>query len=72
MKNNLLNEYVNRLFIDESKIDMAVWKHLGLDNSEDSSNTNVTMCPYDGIWDAVNEAANNGSRIWVEMIYIIT
>ena len=59
------------MFIDESKIDKAISKHLGLDNSEDASNTNLTVSPYGGIWDAVNEAANNGNRIWVKMIDII-
>jgi len=53
------------LFINESKIDKAISKHLGLDNSEDASNKNVTVSSYEGIWDAVNEAANNGSRIWL-------
>ncbi|KAK2558538.1 Xaa-Pro aminopeptidase 1 [Acropora cervicornis] len=56
------------LFINESKIDKAISKHLGLDNSEDASNKNVTVSSYEGIWDAVNEAANNGSRIWTRLI----
>lgn len=53
------------LFIDVSKIDKAVSKQLGLDSANDNSETKVTVCPYEGIWDAVNEAASNGSRIWV-------
>ena len=53
------------LFIDVSKIDKAVSKHLGLDSSNDISETKVTVCPYEGIQDAVTEAANNGARIWV-------
>ena len=53
------------LFIDVSKIDKAVSKHLGLDSANDNSETKVTVCPYEGICDAVNEAAANGARIWV-------
>ena len=53
------------LFIDVSKIDKAVSKHLELDSANDNSETKVTVCPYDGIWDAVNETAGNGARIWV-------
>ena len=55
----------DRLFIDASKIDKAVSKHLGLDSSDDFSYTKVTVCPYEGIWAAVNETAKSGSRIWV-------
>ncbi|XP_068708734.1 xaa-Pro aminopeptidase 1-like [Montipora foliosa] len=53
------------LFIDASKIDKAVFKHLGLDSSDGFSNTKVTVCPYEGIWAAVNETAKSGSRIWL-------
>ncbi|KAL9982844.1 hypothetical protein ACROYT_G004953 [Oculina patagonica] len=53
------------LFIDVAKLDKAVSNHLGLDSANDNSETKVTVRPYEGIWDAVNEAANNGSRIWI-------
>lgn len=53
------------LFIDVAKLDKAVSSHLGLDSTNDNSETKVTVCPYEGIWDAVKEAANNGTRIWV-------
>ena len=64
-KNYLLLVIACSLFIDVSKIDKAVSKQLGLDSASDNSETKVTVCPYEGIWDAVNEAASNGSRIWV-------
>lgn len=53
------------LFIDVSKIDKAVSRHLSLGSSDDIIDTKVTVCPYEGIWDAVHEAAKNGSRIWI-------
>ena len=53
------------LFIDDAKLDKAVSNHLGLDSADDISETTVTVCPYEGICDAVKEAASNGSRIWV-------
>ena len=53
------------LFIDAAKLDKAVSKHLGLDSADDNSETKVTVCPYEGIWEAVKEAADNGARIWV-------
>ena len=53
------------LFIDVAKLDKAVSNHLGLDSANDNSETRVTVCPYEGIWEAVKEAANNGARIWV-------
>ena len=48
-----------------SKIDKAVSNHLGLESTNDNSESKVSVCPYDGIWDAVSEAAKNGARIWV-------
>lgn len=54
-----------RLFIDAAKLDKAVSHHLGLDSADDNSETKVTVCPYEGIWEAVKEAADNGARIWV-------
>lgn len=60
--------HVCSLFIDVSKIDKAVSRHLSLDNSDDISETKVTVCPYEGIWDTVHEAAKNGSRIWVRIM----
>ena len=53
------------LFIDDSKLNKAVSKHLGLDSENDNNQTKVTVCPYEGISDAVKEAANSGARIWV-------
>ena len=53
------------LFIDITKLDKAVSKHLGLDSANDNSETKVTVCPYEGISDAVKEAASKGARIWV-------
>ena len=53
------------LFIDDSKLNKAVSKHLGLDSENDNNQTKVTVCPYGGISDAVKEAANTGARIWV-------
>lgn len=53
------------LFIDAAKLDKAVSNHLGLDSADDNSETKVTVCPYEGIWEAVKEAADNGARIWV-------
>lgn len=53
------------LFIDMSKIDKAVSNHLGLESTNDNSESKVSVCPYDGIWDAVSEAAKNGARIWI-------
>ena len=58
------------LFIDESKIDKAISKHLGLDSADDASETKVTVCPYDAIWDAVKETAINGAWIWVWYIHV--
>lgn len=53
------------LFIDAAKLDKAVSSHLGLDSADDNSETKVTVRPYEGIWEAVKEAADNGARIWV-------
>lgn len=53
------------LFIDVAKLDKAASNHLGLDSANDNSETKVTVCPYEGIWDAVKEAASNGARIWI-------
>ena len=53
------------LFIDDSKLNKAVSKHLGLDSENDNNQTKVTVCPYEGISDAVKEAASGGARIWV-------
>lgn len=61
----LYSPHAFSLFIDVAKLDKAVSNHLGLDSANDNSETKVTVCPYEGIWDAVKEAANNGGRIWV-------
>lgn len=55
------------LFIDDSKLNKAVSKHLGLDSENDNNQTKVTVCPYEGISDAVKEAANSGARIWISL-----
>ena len=71
MQCHLYSSLAFSLFIDVTKLDKAVSNHLGLDSANDNSETKVTVCPYEGIWDAVKEAANNGARIWVWLFICI-
>ena len=56
---------LSSLFIDESKIDSAVSRHLGIGLSDGSQDVQLTIRPYHEIQDGVKEVVELGGKVWV-------
>ena len=64
----LLLSWYFSLFIDESKLSMEIYKHLGITEDNMSDECRVTLRPYEDIASAVNELATScPGKIWVRL-----